>query len=224
MKKLILGLCVSTLLPPLLVFAQPTKYVKLGVNYSSFRTEDGKSEPGLTFGVGKDFYPIRSFNGFLGLEVNYTRRRVTLENKATPTSFDPRYADVVIEDINASIAYLDMLLKVGYIPLKKNDKYSLQTFGGFGISFPIKNHTELNEKAIIFLGPNEKGKFEFDYVIGNYESINTSTNLLVGMAIDYEPFMLYVNFNRALNKTRGFTNLSVKDAIDSFCMSLAYSF
>jgi hypothetical protein len=106
---------------------------------------------------------------------------------------------------------------VGYVPLEKSGKYSLRAFGGFTISLPIKNHTELYEKKIIFLGPDEWGKYEFDYVIGSYESINSSTNLLTGMSFNYESFMLYINLSRALSSTRGFTNLSVRDRIDSFC-------
>lgn len=224
MKKLFLGLFVSTLLTPLLIFAQPTRYVKLGINYSSFRTEGGRSEPGLTFGVGKDFYLIRSFKGFWGFGVDYARKKVTLENKVTPTSFDPKYSDVVIEDIKANIAYMDILFSVGYVPLEKSGKYSLRAFGGFTISLPIKNHTELNEKKIIFLGPDEWGKYEFDYVIGSYESINPSTNLLTGISFNYKSFILYINLSRALSSTRGFTNLSVRDRIDSFCVAMAYAF
>ena len=222
MKELII-FSIIFLTPPSL-FAQPTKHVKLGVNYSTFRNEEGKSKPGLTVGLGKDFYPIRSFDGFFGFELSYIRKKVTLENKTTPTNIDPKDSDVVIEDIKADIAYIDIPFKVGYTPIGRNGKCSFHVFGGFTISLPIKNHTVLKEKKIIFLEPDERGKYQFDYVIGGYEGTNISTNLLLGTRFTYEPLALTISYSRAQNNARGFTNLSVKDRIDSFYMVLAYAF
>jgi hypothetical protein len=64
MKKIIFFLFMIFLLPVALQAQSPT-YIKLGVNFSSFRIEEGKSKPGICLAIGKDFYPLHSFNGFI---------------------------------------------------------------------------------------------------------------------------------------------------------------
>ena len=95
-KSSMICLLALMFLAPLSLIAQPSKYVKLGVNYSSFRTEGGKSQPGVSLSIGKKHYPIQKFNGFWGFELGYARERILLEDKTWPTSFAPPYSGIVI--------------------------------------------------------------------------------------------------------------------------------
>lgn len=65
MKKLTTYSIVFTMLIPLLGFAQPSRYVKLGLNHSSFRTEEEKSE--LAFVRDNDSFSIQPLGGLFGV-------------------------------------------------------------------------------------------------------------------------------------------------------------
>ena len=211
-------------LAPLSLFAQPSKYVKLGVNYSSFRTEGGKSEPGLTFGVGKDFYSTQTSNGFVGFEVNYTRKKVILENKTWPSGFNPDDSDVVIGDIRTDISFIDIPFRIGYkLPIKKQN-ISMQVLSGFAVSLPIKDHSGGTINDIIFLDPNEKGVFEFDYVRWTDKSTSVSVNIQFGARICANSIGLDVMYLHAITNTEGFVVQTISDKIDTFKVALVYGF
>ena len=114
MKRLIMYFFAATLLASQLLFAQPTKYLKLGVNYSFFRTEGGKSEPGLTIAFGKNYYPIQNLSGFLGIGIGYVQKKAKLENKTWPTDFDPTFSNVEIGDLQYQIRYIEIPINIGY--------------------------------------------------------------------------------------------------------------
>jgi hypothetical protein len=109
MKKFLASLFIGAFLFPPLLFAQPSKYLKLGANYSSFRTE--KSESGLTFGFGKDFYPSRSFNGFFGFDLSYVTKNLKLENKIWPPGFDLKDSNVSVGDIPLDRSYRNIIFR-----------------------------------------------------------------------------------------------------------------
>jgi hypothetical protein len=222
-KKLIICLFVSTLFTPLSLFAQPSNYLKAGVNYSSLRTEGGKSEPGLTFGFGKDFFPIRSFSGFFGFEVNYTRKKVTLENKTWPTNFDPAISDIAIGDIAVDIGFLEVPVNVGYF-LQIKKYVVMRPSVGTSLSVPIQMKTYIKNSRTIFLDPDDKGKYEFDYLHWDEVHANVSTNLQIGLDFYYHCFGLLIQYQRAFVKTNSSRSLTIRDKLDSFQISLAYAF
>ena len=224
MKKLMVCLLALMFLAPLSLFAQPSKYVKLGVNYSSFRTEGGKSEPGLTFGVGKDFYSTQTSNGFVGFEVNYTRKKVILENKTWPSGFNPDDSDVVIGDIRTDISFIDIPFRIGYkLPIKKQN-ISMQVLSGFAVSLPIKDHSGGTINDIIFFYSNEKGVFEFDYVRWTDKSTSVSVNIQFGARICANSIGLDVMYLHAITNTEGFVVQTISDKIDTFKVALVYGF
>ncbi|MGH7597886.1 MAG: hypothetical protein ACREOI_16175 [bacterium] len=183
-----------------------------------------KSEPGLTFGFGKDYYPIRSFNGFFGFEVSYTRKKVTLKNRTWPSGFNPKDSDVVIGDIRADISFIEIPVRIGYtLPIKKQIM-SMQVLSGFAASLPIKNHSGGTINDIIFLDPDEKGKFEFDYVRWTDKKTSASMSLQLGFRILGGPVGLDVTYLHAISNTEGFVVQTVSDRLDTFIITVAYRF
>jgi len=53
------------LMPAATGSAKTVKYVELGINQSRFRKQECKSKIGPSFGVGLDYYPIKSFGVFI---------------------------------------------------------------------------------------------------------------------------------------------------------------
>ncbi|MGH7491948.1 MAG: hypothetical protein ACREOO_06095 [bacterium] len=228
MKKPLLWLFVSTILMPLSLFAQPSKYLKLGVNYSSFRTEGGKSEPGLTLGFGKKHNPIQDFDGFWGFELGYARERILLEDKTWPTSFFPPYSGVVNGGFEVSLSYFDLSLYLGYL-LKAKKIVSLEFFVGPSLSIPVGNGTKETGSKIIYLDPEEIAGYDFDYY--HYDAdpgeglpfiergMNLKTSMIVGAKLHWRNFHLSLNYFRAFNKTEGIISLTLFDKIDRLSLS-----
>ncbi len=213
----------ATLLASHSLFAQPTKYLKLGVNYSFFRTEGGKSEPGLTFGFGKDFYPIRSFSGFFGFHLGYVTKRLKLENKTWPGGLDPEYSNVRVGDIPLDRSYLEFQTKLGYIISLSHKKTTVQLSAGPLLSFPLKYLSRFLADSTIFLDPDEQGKYEFDYLRCESEGADKILRWFMGIAVLYRSFGIEIRYDSA-SRQKCIRGLTINDALDSFHVMLLYAF
>lgn len=224
MKKLLAPLFIGAFLFPPLLLAQPSNYLKLGINYSSLRTEGGKSGPGLTLGVGKDFYPIRSFNGFFGLNLSYVTKKLKLENKTWPTNMQLEWSDVEVGDIPLDRSYLELHTKLGYsFPLSHN-KAAIELFAGPLLSFPIKYSSRFLSDSTIFLEPDERGKYEFDYLRCESEGADEFLYWFMGIAVVYKSFGIEIRYDRAASSQECIRGLTINDALDSFHVLFLYAF
>lgn len=237
MKHFLCLIITSAFLIPFLLEAKSPTYVKLGVNISSFRNEEGKSEPGICFGVGKEFYPIRSFNGFFALELSYVRKKVTLKDRTWPTDFQfPEYGEVRIGDIQISVGYIEIPLRIGYL-LKVSKNTHLKFHSGISLSIPVNNKTKIKNIRPINLSPEQKNKYECDYYLLDLDpgelpllspfiarGIDWSINLNIGIRVNWKKIFIDLTFYKALNKTGGFTSLTLKDKLDSFQTSIGFIF
>jgi hypothetical protein len=223
MKKFFAPLFIGVFLFPPLLVAQPSKYVKLGVNYSSLRTEGGKSEPGLTLGVGKDFYPIRSFNGFLGFNLSYATKKLKLENKTWPTGLDPKNSNVSVGDVVLDRSYLEFYTRLGYSISLSHKKATIELFAGPLLSFPIKYLSRSLSDSTIFLNPDERGKYEFDYLLCESEGADKILHWFMGVAVVYKSFGVEIRYDRA-SRQNCIRGLTIDDALDSFHVMVLYAF
>lgn len=223
MNILLLILLVFILLSPVNGRAKSPNCIELGFNQSKFRNEKCISHPGLTFGIMKDFYPIHSFNGFIGFGINYQRKKFILEDRTWKS--DPYFddSDIEIGDINVNISYIELPVSVGYSIIIKN-KTSSSIYTGFSLSIPIKNHTRISNQKTILLGPNERKTYPYDYIPLDENYTIPSTNIQIGFRLSYYQFVLIINYSRALSITEGVSSLSVRDKIDTFKMSAAFLF
>ncbi len=189
--------------------------IEIGVNYSSLRTEGGTSKPGLCFGVGRDIYPFRSFNGYIGFGLSYVRRTVRLENKTWPSGFYTDDSDIVYGDIIIDESYLDLPVKLGY-HFNKSKSISINIYTSLTLSIPIKNHTIYQTNKIVYLTPDEKGTFYFDYYKTDETYLDKFTNAQIGFILFFKKVGLGCRYEKALTETDCTGFVLIKDKIDSF--------
>jgi hypothetical protein len=223
MKKFLAPLFIGAFLCPPLLFAQPSNYLKVGINYSSFRTEGGKSEPGVTLGFGKAFYPIRSFNGFFGFDLSYATKKLKLENKTWPGSLDPEHTNVHVGDIPLDRSYLEFHTRLGYSFSLSHNKAAVGLFAGPLLSFPIKYLSRFLADSTIFLDPDERGKYEFDYLRCESEGADKHLHWFMGIAVIYKSFGIEIRYDRA-SRQNCIRGLTINDALDSFHVMVLYAF
>lgn len=227
-------LFVTGMFTPLSLFSQPSRYVKLGVNYSSFRTEGGKSKPGLNLGFGKKYYPIQNFDGFWGFELGYARERILLEDKTWPTSFDPPYSGVVIGGFEISLSYLDLSLYLGYL-LNATKMVDLEFFIGPSLSIPVGNSTKGTGSKTMYLDPEEISDYEFDFYFYDADpgepllpfierGMNAIKSMVIGTKLHWRRIHLSLSYSRAFSKTEGIISLTLFDKIDRLSLSVGLDF
>lgn len=224
MKNPMICLLALMFLAPLSLIAQPSKYVKLGVNYSSFRTEGGKSEPGLTFGVGKNYYPFQNFNGFWRFEIGYVQKKVKLENKTWPTDFDPTFSNVEVGDLEFKIGYMEIPVSIGYDIIRENNGIFLKAYTGSSLSIPIHKNSTARSTTLI-LDPDQKGKFAFDYLrwdgVGALSTL--AVNLYAEVAFCYRRLGIGFNYSRGISEIEPTGALIIQHKLDSFQITLLYA-
>ncbi len=224
MKKLIICLFVPTLFTPLSLFAQPSKYLKIGVNYSSCRTKGSKSEPGLTIGFDKNYYPIQSHNGFWGFGISYVQKKAKLENKTWPTDFDPTFSNVEIGDLQYQIGYLEIPINIGYDIIRENNRIFLKVYTGSSLSIPIHKNSAAGSRTLI-LDPDQKGKFKFDYL--RWDGVGALSTLAINLHADvafyYGRVGIDFHYSRAISEIKPSGALTVQHKLDSFQITLLYA-
>lgn len=223
MKKFLASLFIGAFFCQPLLFAQPSNYLKLGSNYSFLRKEGGKSEPGLTLGVGKDFCPIRSFNGFLGLNLGYVTKRLKLENKTWPGGLDPNNSNVSVGDVVLDRSYLEFSAEVGYSLSLPHKKTTIDIFTGPSFSFPIRYLSRSLSDSTIFLDPDKRGKYEFDYLLCESEGADKILHWFMGVTAIYKSIGIELRYDRA-SRQNCIRGLTINDAQDSFHVMLLYVF
>ena len=189
--------------------------IEIGVNYSSLRTEGGTSKPGLCFGVGRDIYPFRSFNGYIGFGLSYVRRTVRLENKTWPSDFDYNWADIEYGNITISDSYLILPVKLGY-HFYKNNKVSINVYISLSRCIPIMDHKRYDHIKTVYLTHEEKGTLDFDYGKADGPNRTASTCAEIGFILFFKKVGLGCRYEKALSETDCTGFVLRKDNIDSF--------
>jgi hypothetical protein len=225
MKKTILfPLLILTLILAESGSARTLKYVELGFNRSEFRNQECKSKIGPSVGIGLDYYPIKSVGAFVGSALLYQNKRLLVEDKTWPNDIDPESAEEVwTGDIDVNISYLEIPLQIGY-SAKLNNYFSSSVFTGYSLSLPIKDHTRTQNRKVRELTPNERGRFDFDYVLVDEDGPWLSNNFHVGFRLSYNRFAVLFIYAKALSFTENMGQISIRGKIDSFRASIAYMF
>lgn len=209
---------------PLTTEAKFSKYVGVGLNRSSFRTEECKSLIGASVELGLDYYPVKSFGGFIGSGILYQNKRVFLENRTWPSHLDPKHSfEVKSGDFNVTVSYLELPLEIGY-SFKFTTQFLFSIFSGYSLAIPLKDHTKTQNRKIRPLMPDEFGVFEFDYRLTDESGVPVSINQDIGCQFSYSQYFLIISYAKSLSSTKSLEGKSVDDKIDSFKISFAYQF
>jgi hypothetical protein len=217
MKKPILFLLlIFTLAMTQIISAKTIKYVELGFNQSKFRNQDCKSKIGPSFGLGLDYYPIKNFGAFIGTELLYQNKKLLVEDKTWPTSLEPRFSnEVMTGDLDINISFLELPMQIGYSFKIKNRIFS-SVFTGYSLSVPVKDHTKIKNRKVRELLPDERGKFDFDYVLVDESSVSMSKNFNIGLRLTCKRFAFLFNYEKALSFTKDIRGLNIEGKIDGY--------
>jgi hypothetical protein len=223
-KPILFPLLILTLILAESGSARTLKYVELGFNQSEFRNQECKSKIGPSFGIGIDYYPIKSIGAFIGTELLYQNKKLLVEDKTWPSALDPRDASWVITgDLDICISYLEIPLQIGY-SIKLNKHLSSSIFTGYSLSIPIKDRTNHTEKSVRELTPDERGRYDFDYVLVDESRVSWSNNYYIGFKLSYNPLTLLIAYVKASSFTKDIEGINIQGKIDSFRASFAYMF
>ena len=226
MKNKIPILLLLIFIIPFAAEAKFSKYIGIGLNRSSFRTEESQSLFGAAVELGLDYYPVSSFGAFIGTGINYLNRRSFLENRTWPSSFELNYSEnVKIGEINVNISYLEIPLHIGY-SIKMRDNLICSIFSGYSLSVPIVDHSKSKINSVRELKPDEFGRFDYDYdyVLVDEPSMGLSNNYIIGFRTTCNHYSLILCYLKALSITKSISGKSLKDKIDTFKISVAYQF
>ncbi len=223
MKRIIWLLLSTTLFLSLTAEAKIYKTIGAGVTRATLRAEGGKSEWGEFWGVGLE-YSKPSFL-FLGLEGAYLTKKISLGEKSWPTSYFITDADVNIGDVDIHGSFFDLAAKIGYSLPVFSGKIFLKPFVGCALSTQIEYIGNLREKKNIFLDPEERGHYPFDYLRGEERALpETSTDVLVGVIVSYRFIQTELRAARSLSERVGLWGLNINDKIDCFYVLVHYCF
>jgi len=210
-------------------------YLKLGKNTSQFRNDRTSRGDGIVVGAGLSYSTnnLSFINGFANLEVLYSYKQAVVENKIWPAS-SIMESDYKIGNINFSIGYLELPIKIGYYTAI-GKRATLKVFTGLSASIPIVNKTSTTVKDIVFYWP-EKKKLKVDYkrieldhpenqlfnIIENISKTSLSFNL--GTVLSYSFVNIELRYAYAIFETKDFIDLSIHDKVDTFYMLLGIEF
>ncbi len=210
---------------PIPASAKTVKYVELGFNQSRFRNQECKSKIGPSFGLGLDYYPVKSLGAFIGTELLYQNKKLLVKNKTWPSSLIPETAMTVITgDFDINISYLEMPLQIGYRMIVC-DQFSVALFSGYSFLIPLKDHTRVKEKSYRELAPAERGKFnDYDYYLVDESRVSWSQNFNIGIRLSYDRFGFIFSYAKALSFTQNVRGMDMQGKVDSYKILLAFIF
>lgn len=208
MNKLVVYVFAGVVFSTSAIFAQPSKYVKVGGNYSYFR-EPSYGDPGVSYlyGVGKDWKLYRWIH--LRTEVLISNSSTALKNRSVQTSYPfdnfpylPNEARTISYfNIDIQLRYLEipLLLKVDK-SLRKNLSIGLEI--GYSLKFPPKDAsktTVLRRVKSTDLTEEERQNFRFDYRVTSWPGENYSYSgggicPTIGIYVNYSRFQLGLRY------------------------------
>jgi len=147
-----------------------------------------------------------------------------VEDRTWPSTLDPADASWVITgNLDINISYLEIPLQIGY-SIKIRNHFFSSFFTGYSLSIPMKDNTKHIEKEVRELDPDERGKYNFNYVLVDESGVSWSKNYYVGLRLSFNRFALLIRYAKALSFTKDIEGISIRDKIDNFEISIAYLF
>ena len=198
-------------------------YTKLGVNWSNLQKEDDDSVPGLCAGFGIEHHWKISKGISSTIELLYIRKKSLLEERTWPAGFDPEYSSIRIGDLPIDISYLELPVKIGSDLKSKNGNYSIRLFIGGSVSIPIAYHSKSRSRTL-FLTPDERDGFEFDYLRSYQSTQATAFNYLGGIAFAFKQLGFEIVYVGGISELKSLRGLTISDRLNSIQTVFLYYF
>lgn len=198
-------------------------YIKLGSNWSELPSEDSESVPGLCAGFGITHWGTTSNGVFSSVELLYIRKNILLRQRTWPGGLEPEISDVEVGDIPIDISYLELPCKIGYNFGLNNADCSLNLFAGGSFSIALAYHSKIQSHTI-FLPPEEKGKFDFDYLRCSQNTQILAFNYLGGVAFAFKKVRFEIAYSFGVTELKCLRGLTISDQINSVQAALVYCF
>jgi len=226
-------LLVLALLFPILLHAECRTYINLGANYSTFRTQEGESKPGLSVGIGRRYYAPYNSKSFLGGELSFNEEKILVENITWPMGEYRHFSGVITGDYDIDLNYFDISLYLGY-RLKILKSSDLEFSVGPSLSIPVDNNTKRTVTKEEFF---EQEISDYDYDYYHYDADpgptlipfmergmdpNAGINMKITLCWNYLHFTL--DHFRALTTTKKIIGLTLFDKIDWMSLLIGISF
>ena len=211
------------MLLPLSTQAKFSKYIGVGTTRATLRSEDGKSGWGEYVGLGLEY--SRPSSLLLAIEAAYATKKVTLENKSWPNSWEPPFSIGSVGDILVDGAYFDLAILLGYNFPKMCLNTSTKIFTGPVLSDQIKQLGKIHLNNEIVLEPDEIANYKFDYKRAETEGVtNFSIGAMIGLTISYKSVGIEARYVRSFTKRNYRMGLAINDELDCFYAIFRYAF
>ncbi len=223
MKKLNLFILVILLFISPNANAETNKYITLGTNLSTLRSQGGKSELGKFLGFGIEYSKQSSL--FFAFECAYATKKFTLENISWPSDSELYNSGKTIGDFFYNGSFLELSTKFGYHFPKIQKQISIKLFTGPAISFHYSYSCQVKEHKHLWYD-EEKGPYEFDYITCDSEGMvpDISIDGTIGAIISYKAFGVEFRYARSSKERTCISSLTINDKLDSYYILLHYYF
>jgi len=184
--------------------------IKVGMNYSSFIGEKGNLEPGILFGIGKEWRIVK--NTVLSCGILYYKQKTILNNKTIKPGYWDRYCIYVSKyNVTYLVGYLGIpLLIKQYFSFNNRD---ISVFVNAGIIFNIyakdmSKKEYLGDISIGTLSEEEREKYNFDFrflgIGENGSYFGSFFDPVVGLGFVWSRFQIEFQYQRKYIKWAGF--------------------
>jgi len=213
--------------------AESRTYLKLGANYSTFRTQEGESKPGLSFGIGRRYYAPYNSKSFLGGELSFNEERILIEDRTWPMGEYRHFSGVITGDFDIDLSYTDITIYLGY-SIKILKSLDLEFSIGPSLSIPVENNTKRTVTKQEFF---EQEISDYDYDFYHYDSdpgptlipfmvrgMDLNAGIIIKTALHWKCLDLSLNYFRVLSEPKNLIGLTLFDEIDRLSLSVGVDF
>ena len=224
MKKQKLFLYIVLVLLPFSAIAKTTKYFGIGTTSATLRTEQCKSEWGKFIALGLEYFEP-SAPLLVGIEATYTTKKITLENRSSPSDAELYHSGMDIGDITYDGSFFEVAAKIGYHFPSVGNQTAIKLFVGPVISLHYDFKSSFHNLEHLDYNP-EIGPYKFDYLRCESEGIlpNLSIDGIVGATFAYKAFGVEFRYSRSSRERKCLSGLTIQGELDAFYIFLRYNY
>jgi hypothetical protein len=218
-KTIVVILPILCLLQFSVLFAKSNWSIKLGTNYSVFRSEnETELKPGFTFGIVRTKSIFK--NAFFTWEVLFISKNGTLKEMVIPRSVNEPFHSVSIWDIGFTIYQVEIPFLIKYDIIKVRDvKLELQS--GLGLSLSLFENTNITR---LYSYDSPDPIFEYDARKTDLDPTSGGGGFMyeAGLGFEFPLFLLECRYSHAFFDIEPTDSFLINKELDSFHVALIF--